>query len=72
MKALRFILIASLFLPLMFATAQVGKIVIPAGTDEDKALTAINAETDQTQKIAKYEQFLKDFSSNPAAVAYGN
>jgi tetratricopeptide (TPR) repeat protein len=56
----------------MIATAQVGKIVIPAGTDEDKALTAINAETDETQKIAKYEQFLKDFSSNPAAVAYGN
>lgn len=72
MKALRFLLIASLLLPSTLATAQAGKIIIPAGTDEDKALTAINAESDQTQKIAKYEQFLKDFSSNPAAVAYGN
>jgi tetratricopeptide (TPR) repeat protein len=72
MKAHRFILITFLLFSLSFACAQVAKIVIPAGTPEDKALTAINAESDQNQKIAKYEQFLNDFASNPAAVAYGN
>ena len=52
--------------------AQLDKIVIPAGTPEDKALTEISNEQDSQKKIALYEDFLQKFASNPAAVAYGN
>lgn len=54
------------------AHAQVDKIVIPAGTPEDQALTAISNEQDAQKKLAMYQDFLEKFSSNPAAVAYGN
>ena len=52
--------------------AQLDKIVIPAGTPEDQALTAISNEPDAQKKLAMYEDFVQKFSSNPAAVAYGN
>lgn len=52
--------------------AQVGKIVIAAGTPEDQALTAISNESDAQKKLSMYEDFLQKFSANPAAVAYGN
>ena len=51
---------------------QIENIVIPAGTPEDQALQAITKEPDDQKKLAMYEDFLKQFSSNPAAVAYGN
>ncbi len=54
------------------ATAQVDHIVIAAGTDEDHALQAISNEPDAQKKVAMYEDFVQKFSSNPAAVAYGN
>lgn len=54
------------------AGAQLDKIVIPAGTPEDQALQAITNEQDAQKKLAMYEDFLQKFSSNPAAVAYGN
>jgi len=52
--------------------AQVDHIIIAAGTDEDKALAAISGEQDAQKKLAMYEEFVQKFSSNPAAVAYGN
>jgi tetratricopeptide (TPR) repeat protein len=55
-----------------FSRAQIENIVIPAGTPEDQALQAITKEPDDQKKLAMYEDFLKQFSSNPAAVAYGN
>ena len=55
-----------------FAYAQLDRIVIPAGTPEDQALTAISNEADTQKKLAMYQDFLQKFSSNPAAVAYGN
>lgn len=55
-----------------FSLAQIENIVIPAGTPEDQALQAITKEPDDQKKLAMYEDFLKQFSSNPAAVAYGN
>jgi tetratricopeptide (TPR) repeat protein len=62
--------------PLFFlvtqAGAQVDRIVIAAGTDEDKELQTISAEQDPQKKLAMYELFVQKFSSNPAAVAYGN
>ena len=54
------------------AGAQVERIVIAAGTDEDHDLQAINNETDASKRLAMYEDFVKKFSSNPQAVAYGN
>lgn len=56
----------------LLAEAQIEKIVIAAGTPEDQALTAINAEQDAQKKLAMYEDFVQKFSGNPAAVAYGN
>ena len=54
------------------ALAQLDRIVIPAGTPEDQALTAISNEQDAQKKLAAYQDFVQKFSSNPAAVAYGN
>jgi len=54
------------------ASAQIDRIVIAAGTEEDHALQAISNEQDATKKLAMYEDFVQKFSSNPAAVAYGN
>lgn len=65
----------SMLTTVMFAAlawAQVDHIVIPAGTPEDQALQASSKETDSQKKLALYEDFVQKFSSNPAAVAYGN
>ena len=58
-------------LPLLLY-GQLDRIVIPAGTPEDQALQAISNEPDAQKKLAMYEDFLQKFSTNPAAVAYGN
>jgi len=52
--------------------AQIDRIVIPAGTPEDQSIQEISKETDGQKKITLYEDFLQKFSSNSAAVAYGN
>lgn len=54
------------------AVAQVDRITIAAGTDEDHDLQAISSEQDQQKKLTMYEDFVKKFSANPAAAAYGN
>jgi tetratricopeptide (TPR) repeat protein len=59
------------FFPLL-ASAQVDKIVIPAGTPEDQALSAISNEQDPQKRVGMYQDFVQKFSSNPAAVAYGD
>src|SRR5580698_3355440 len=61
--------------PLVFsvlAYGQLDRISIPAGTPEDQALTAISNEQDAQKKLAMYQDFLQKFSTNPAAVAYGD
>ena len=55
-----------------FSYAQLDRIVIAAGTPEDQALQEISKEADAQKKVTMYEDFLQKFSSNPAAVAYGN
>ena len=50
--------------------AQEAKIVIPAGTPEDKDLSAISAEPELQKRAAMYEEFLKKYSDNNAASAY--
>ena len=54
------------FLSLSQASAQVDRIVIAAGTDEDHALQAITNEQDTQKKLTMYEDFVQKFSSNPA------
>jgi tetratricopeptide (TPR) repeat protein len=66
------LLVTFLFVVGPLSLAQIENIVIPAGTPEDQALQAITKEPDDKKKLAMYEDFLKQFSSNPAAVAYGN
>lgn len=48
------------------------KIVIPAGTSEDKELTAIAAEPDAQKRMAMYEDFAKKYDGNKAAAAYAD
>src|SRR6185369_6656048 len=48
------------------------KIVIPAGTPEDKALTEISQEGDNQKRISMLEEFVQTYASNKAAAAYGN
>jgi len=56
----------------LFAYAQIDRIVIAAGTPEDQALAAISKVDDAQKRMAMWQDFLKQFSANPAAVAYGN
>ncbi len=66
------ILVLSFAVSIPCASAQGDRITIAAGTDEDRALQAITNEQDPQKKLAMYEDFVQKFSSNPAAVAYGN
>jgi tetratricopeptide (TPR) repeat protein len=66
------VLVTFLLVVVSLSFAQIDNLVIPAGTPEDQALQAITKEPDDHKKMAMYEDFVKQFSSNPAAVAYGN
>ncbi len=72
MRALqRFAIIFAFILSSLFAAfAQNTRIVIPAGTPEDKELNAIAAETDAGKQVEAYEEFITKYSDNKAAVAY--
>lgn len=65
-------LISFLLLTFSQASAQIDRIVIAAGTDEDHALQAITSEQDAQKRVTMYEDFVQKYSSNPQAVAYGN
>jgi tetratricopeptide (TPR) repeat protein len=65
-------IVLSFFLIAPRAHAQADKIVIPAGTPEDHDLQVITDEPDVNKKLAMYQDFAQKYSSNPAAVAYGN
>jgi len=66
--------IARLFLLVLLSSvislSQSTPIVIPAGTPEDKDLAAITFESDGQKRIAAYEEFMKKYADNQAAVAY--
>ena len=66
------VLILLVVLATTTAVAQVEKIIIPAGTEEDKALQAASAENDPQKKVAMWQDFVQKFSANTQAVAYGN
>jgi tetratricopeptide (TPR) repeat protein len=60
-----------LLLTCVNAGAQVAHLLIPAGSPEDKALQAINAESDTEKRIPMLQSFLQQFAGNPQAVIYG-
>jgi tetratricopeptide (TPR) repeat protein len=64
------VLLLVVSLPLL-SLGQATRIVIAAGTPEDKALQTISAETDAQARLGMLEQFNKDYASNKSAVAYG-
>src|SRR5712671_8059090 len=67
------VVVVSFFaISILQCTAQVDHIVIAAGTPEDHDLQAITNEQDPQKKLVLYEDFVKKFVANPAAVAYGN
>jgi tetratricopeptide (TPR) repeat protein len=64
-------LVILLLLTSVSAGAQVAHLLIPAGSPEDKALQAINAESDTEKRIPMLQSFLQQFAGNPQAVIYG-
>ncbi len=54
------------------AWSQDVKIVIPAGSPEDRALATIAAESDAQKRIDLYQDFLKTYADNKPAVAYAD
>src|SRR5579863_5945629 len=60
------------FLMVRSSDGQVDKIVIPAGTPEDKDLNLIASEPDAQKKVAMYQDFLQKYASNPVAVTYAD
>jgi tetratricopeptide (TPR) repeat protein len=64
--------LASFLLTVSFASAQLQKISIPAGTPEDKVLQAASNEPDAQKKLAMYQDVAQQFASNPDAVAFAN
>src|SRR6476660_1043765 len=67
MRVSRELVVGLVFLFSLPVFAQMDKIVIPAGTPEDQALSAITAESDEAKKLPMYEDFIQKFASNPAA-----
>jgi len=68
----RYLALASFLLTVSFASAQLQKISLPAGTPEDKALQAASNEPDAQKKLAMYQEVAQQFASNPDAVAFAN
>jgi tetratricopeptide (TPR) repeat protein len=54
------------------AGAQIERLVIAAGSDEDHALEEINKEQDTAKRLTLYQDFVQRFASNQQAVGYGN
>lgn len=72
MKRALWIPLVTIWLLSTLTQAQIDRIVIAAGTPEDQALQEISKETDAQKKLPLYQDFIQKFSSNPAAVAFGN
>lgn len=64
------LLLAGLLLVAFPAAAQMGKaITITAGSPEDRALTAVNAEVDPAQKIALLDKFVAEYGKGDIVLA---
>lgn len=72
MHSHRQLILLGLLFSALLGWAQTTKIVIPAGTPEDKELAVIAAEPDAQKRIALYEDFLKKYADNKPADAYAD
>ncbi len=72
MRFARFLIACGLLICSLAGWSQNVKIVIPAGTPEDKDLSAIAAESDAQKRIPLYQEVLKKYADNKAAAAYGD
>ena len=52
------------------AVCQNARIIIPAGTPEDRELAAIAGENDADKRAEAYEKFIEKYADNKPAVAY--
>jgi len=71
MRLHRWFIALVVFSPLLMH-AQIERIIISAGTPEDRDLQAISNQPDAQKKLAMYQDFVQKYSANPAAAAYGN
>jgi tetratricopeptide (TPR) repeat protein len=72
MKTVRLLVLAVVLVVVAQIASAQTKIAIAAGTPEDQALQEITNQADMQKRTAMLEEFVKKFSSNPAAVAYAN
>ena len=72
MRMSRTLMLCGVLLSGPLTWAQNVKIVIPAGTPEDKELNAIAAEPDAQKRVSMYEEFATKYESNKAAAAYAD
>jgi len=63
---------AVVLLSATLALTQIQTLTIPAGSPEDKDLTAITAEQDNQKKITMYQDYIQKYSANSTAVAYAS
>jgi tetratricopeptide (TPR) repeat protein len=70
MRWARQLILSGLLLCSLPGWSQNTKIVIPAGTPADKDLATIAAESDAQKRIPLYDNFIKKYAGNNAAVAY--
>jgi tetratricopeptide (TPR) repeat protein len=70
MRLARQLILCGCLLSSFAGWSQNTKIVIPAGTPEDKDLAVISAESDAQKRIPLYQDFLTKYAGNNAAVAY--
>jgi len=66
------VLIFAVVLSAVPVFGQIETLTIPAGSPEDKDLTAITSEPDNQKKIFMYQDYLQKYSANHTAVAYAN
>ena len=70
MRCARYLILCAWLICSLPGWSQNTKIVIPAGTPEDKDLAAIAAEPEAQKRIPLYDDFIKKYAGNNAAVAY--
>ena len=71
MRFIRQLILYGFLVLSLAAWSQNVKISIPAGSPEDRELSAIAAEGDAQKRIASYQDFIQKYADNKPALAYG-
>jgi tetratricopeptide (TPR) repeat protein len=70
-RFIRQLILSGLLVLSLAAWSQNVKIIIPAGSPEDRELSAIAADSDAQKRIASYQEFINKYADNKPALAYG-